>query len=170
MPAVDILFTIILFILLTASCISIIFGIPGNFLSFGVMLIYGFVTGWNYIGWMTLLVVFLLAVSGEVIEYYLGVKYARRGGLSKKGIVASLIGAIAGAIIFAPFLLGAGAIIGTAVGAFVGAFVASAIEQKSAGDAISGGIMAAIGRMKGILIKGFIGLLIIITAVISVLA
>src|SRR3972149_4017462 len=84
--------------------VSLIFGLPGNFI--------------------------ILAIVGEVLEYGLGILGAKKRGATKGAIIASIIGGIAGAIIGAPFLFGIGSIIGAFLGAFAGAFLLEYLQGK----------------------------------------
>lgn len=169
MTSSDVFLTIVLFIILVLSSVSIVFGVPGNVISFLAILAFVLLTKAKFMGWAALLGVLLLVIAGEVGEFYFGLKGARRGGVSKRGAMAAVIGGIAGSLALAPFLLGIGAIIGALVGSFLGAFFVSLSENKMTSDAVGGGWFAAIGRLKGIIFKGFVAFLITLLALISIL-
>ncbi len=169
MTALEIFLTIVLFLVLVLSSISIVFGLPGNFISLLAIFVFILLTKAKFMGWFTLLGVFLLVVAGEAGEFYFGLRGARKGRMSKKGAAAAIIGGIVGALALAPFLLGIGAIIGALAGSFIGAFLISLYEDKKAAEAIKGGWLAAMGRFKGIAFKGLMALLITLLALISIL-
>ncbi len=169
MTALNIVLTILLFIVMTAATISIVFGMPGTLISFLAVLLFVLVTKAHFIGWTTVAVLALMTIIAELGEWLLGIKDARKVGLSRKGIVASLIGAIIGSIIAAPFLFGIGAIAGAVLGSFLGAFAVSLMESKPAGDAFYKGWVSAIGRLKGTIFKGAISIVMIIICIAEIL-
>ncbi|MGC9027594.1 MAG: DUF456 domain-containing protein [bacterium] len=169
MTAFHIFLTIVLFIVMTASIVSVVFGVPGTLISFLAVLIFVIITKAHYIGWITVAVLAVLTLIAELGEILLGIKDAAKVGVSKKAITVSVISGIAGSIVFAPFLLGIGAILGAALGTFVGAFVVSVIESKQTLDAVHKGWVSAIGRLKGTLFKGTIGLIMLIICLVEIL-
>lgn len=101
-------------------------------------------------GWMWLGIAAGLLLIGEIIEFIASIVGAKKGGASKRGMVGSLIGGIAGAFILQVFIpipiFGAlvGAIIGTFIGAVVGEMTGE--QPKKASESIKPAIGAAIGR------------------------
>ncbi len=154
----EVILSIAYFTLSVVFLVSNIFGVPGNALIFLATLGYKLVLGSDQFGWLPLGIVLALFVAGEVLESYLGLRGAKRAGVSRKGLVASFIGAILGSILFAPFLFGVGAIIGAALGAFTGAFVFTLVEERRLGKAVEGGVESAKGRLLGTAVKGVLGL------------
>lgn len=131
-----------------------VFGLPGNWLMLILVAVWHFVlpipstlTLWYW------LIVLAIAVVGEVLEFFLQVKQARKYGSSNTGTVGGVIGAIAGAILLAPFLFGIGAFIGAMLGAWCGCFVFELLrgmDTKTAGRAALG---AMFGRFLGTVCK-----------------
>lgn len=131
-----------------------VFGLPGNWLMLILVAVWHFVlpipstlTLWYW------LIVLAIAVVGEVLEFFLQVKQARKYGSSNTGTAGGVIGAIAGAILLAPFLFGIGAFIGAMLGAWCGCFVFELLrgmDTKTAGRAALG---AMFGRFLGTVCK-----------------
>lgn len=168
MTPFHIFLTILLFVIMTVSTISIVFGMPGTLISFISVLIFVIITKAQYIGWVSVGVLAILTIIAELGELLFGIKDASKAGVSRKAITASIISGIAGSIVLAPFLLGVGAIIGAVLGTFVGAFAVSVFESKQTLEAAHKGWVSAIGRLKGTLFKGVIGIIMIIICIIEV--
>ena len=169
MTAFHIFLTILLFIIMTLSVISIVFGMPGTLISFIAVLIFVIVTKAHYIGWISVGILAVLTLLAELGELLFGVKDASKAGVSKKAIMLSIVSGMIGSIVLAPFLLGVGAIIGAVLGTFIGAFTVSVFESKKTLDAAHKGWVSAIGRLKGTLFKGTIGIIMIIICVMDIL-
>ena len=146
---------VVFFLFLLAGFFGLFFGLPGNWMIVGATLVYAWATGFAQIGWGLLLLFFLLAVAGEVVEYVFGIAGARRFGSSNRGIVFSILGGFVGAIVGAPLFFGFGAILGALAGAFLGAVL---IELVTYGPgewkkALRSGWGNFIGRMAGMITK-----------------
>lgn len=152
------IFILVLFI----GIFSIIFGFPGTVIILIDAVVYSLITGFKTIGWKILIVLIILSLLAETLDFMLGSAGAKRFGSSKKGIVASLIGGIAGAILMTPFLLGLGAVIGAFLGGFAGTFLVELIERKKLKPAVRAGYGNLIGRIAGIFAKSFFALVMII--------
>jgi len=152
------IFILILFI----GIFSIIFGFPGTIIILIDAVIYSLITGFEKIGWKIIIVLIIISLLAETFDFMLGSAGAKRFGSSKKGIVASVIGGIAGAMIMTPFLLGLGALIGAFLGGFTGIFLVELIEQKKLKPAVRAGYGALIGRIAGVFAKSFFALAMII--------
>src|SRR3990172_149706 len=144
--------------------VSLIFGLPGNFIILADSLLYGWYGGFKEITHKVILILIILAIVGEVLEYGLGILGAKKRGATKGAIIASIIGAIIGA----PFLFGIGSIIGAFLGAFGGAFLLEYLQGKGVNQAIESGWGAFLGRVGGAISKGFIGIMMIIITIVSV--
>jgi uncharacterized protein YqgC (DUF456 family) len=146
---------LIFFLFLLAAFFGLIFGLPGTWMILGATLVYGWVTDFAQIGGGLLFLFALLTVTGEVVEYVFGIAGARRFGSSNRGIVFSILGGFAGAIVGAPLFFGFGAILGALVGAFLGAVL---IELLTYGPtewkkAVRSGWGNFIGRIAGVITK-----------------
>ena len=152
------IFILILFI----GIFSIIFGFPGTVIILIDAFVYSLITGFKTIGWKIIVVLIILSLLAETLDFILGSAGAKKFGSSKKGIVASVIGGIAGAVLMAPFLLGLGAVIGAFLGGFTGTFIVELIEQKNLKPAVRAGYGTLLGRIAGIFAKSFFALVMII--------
>lgn len=169
MTVLHVILIILLFAVMGIGMISIVFGLPGTIIEFGAVLLFVVLTKAHFIGWYSVLAIGLLTIIAELGETLFGIKDARKAGVSRKAMTASIIGAIAGSVIFAPFLLGIGAIIGAVLGAFTGAFAVSIAENRKAADAVHKGWASAVGRLKGTIFKGIIAITMIIICAAEIL-
>lgn len=151
-------FILILFI----GLFSIIFGFPGTVIILIDAIVYSLLTGFKTIGWKIIAVLIILSLFAETLDFMLGSAGAKKFGSSKKGVVASLIGGITGAMLMTPFLLGLGAVIGAFLGGFAGTFLVELIEQKKLKPAVRAGYGTLIGKITGIFAKSFFALVMII--------
>jgi uncharacterized protein YqgC (DUF456 family) len=147
--------TILLFLVLLFGVVSILFGLPGTTILFLAALVWGIATGFREVTAGMLVGLGLLTLLGEGADYALGVIGARRFGSSGKGIVFSLVGGFFGALAGAPFLFGAGAVLGALVGAFLGAMGAELLTYGPGQwkKAVRSGWGNFLGRVAGMVVK-----------------
>ncbi len=146
---------LVFFLFLLAGFFGLIFGLPGTWMILGATLVYAWITDFAQIGGGLLFLFGLLTVAGEVVEYVFGIAGARRFGSSNRGILFSILGGFAGAIVGAPLFFGFGAILGALVGAFLGAvlielFTYGPTEWKKA---VRSGWGNFLGRIAGVITK-----------------
>ena len=159
-------------ILLLAFCLAglamIPLGMPGLWVMVGGILIYGWMTQFHSIGVATIAIVLALAFLGEIIENWIGFRFAKRYGGSKRAGWGALIGGLVGAMVGVPV-----AIIGSVIGAFIGSFLGAALFEYSysrhTGVATRAGWGAVLGRAAGAAIKIGLGLVIAVVGVYAVL-
>jgi uncharacterized protein len=137
-------------------------GLFGNWIILGAVAIAWLATGFTHFSGTVIIVLLVLAILGEVVEFIASSMGAARFGASKGAMVAALVGCIVGAIVGAPFFL----IIGAVVGALVGAFTAAAayevlMSQKDYDVAMRVGFGATVGKIGGILGKLAVGVLMV---------
>lgn len=143
-------------------------GLFGNWLILAAVGGAAVLSGFEHFGGWTLPVLLVLAVLGEVFEMLAaGVGAAKFGG-GKGAITAALVGCVLGAIAGSPLF----PIIGTIIGACVGAFAAAALyeflmREKRIHEAAWVGAGAAAGKIGGIVLKGAVGLLMLLIAALS---
>lgn len=123
------------------------------------------------ISWLTVGIVFGLAVIGEVLEFGAGAVVAKKHGASRRAVVLSLVGGIAGALFGAGGgsvvpVLGTliGVLFGGACGAFFGAYLGETWKGRSDEHAVAVGGAVAIGRTLGVLGKMVIGIVMMMVA------
>lgn len=106
--------------------------------------------------WGVLLAALLLAIAGELLEFIASALGAKHGGASRRGMIASVVGAmlggIAGTVLLPIPVVGsiAGAVAGAAGGAMLGEI---SREGATLRDTLKPAQGAAIGRLLGTLGK-----------------
>jgi hypothetical protein len=158
----------IFILVLLIGFFSILLGLPGTLVILFDVLAYALVTGFDKIGFWILLALVVIAAVAESLEFLLGVAWARRYGTSKRGVVASLIGGILGAILLTPAFLGLGALLGSFLGALLGAFVAEVLDQRKLKPAARAGFGALMGRLAGLFAKGLCALAMVIITLMAI--
>jgi uncharacterized protein YqgC (DUF456 family) len=138
------------------SEILIVLGLPGLWVMVATAVTYNLVVPGDPIGWFTLVVVSVLALVAEVLEFSLSGKYARKYGGSRRAGWGAIIGGIIGAIVGVPVPI-VGPVIGAFVGSFLGALAAELSGGSSAGDATRVAKGALIGRAVSTALKIGIG-------------
>ena len=154
----------ILLILLNAIWLALVpFALPGNWL---IVITTSLFAWWRWedgiFSIYTLLAITVLALLGELFEFFGGMGGAKKAGARFRGSLGALIGAISGAVlgtflIPVPFL-------GTVLGSCVGAGLGTWLFELSSGRQIQGsfrlGFGAGLGQFLGTTSKFAIGVLI----------
>ncbi|HKC40992.1 MAG TPA: DUF456 family protein [Gemmatimonadales bacterium] len=138
-------------------------GLPGLWLIVAAVIAFGAVTGFKGIGLVTIVVVLVLAIIGEVIEAWLGFGLARRYGGSKRAGWGALLGGLAGAIVGVPVPV-IGSVIGAFIGSFAGAMIFEYTKTAAAGTAVRAGWGALLGRAAATAAKTAVGVIIAVVA------
>src|SRR5216684_1947576 len=108
-------------------------GLPGLWVMILGLLGYGWFTDFQTVGLWTTTLVLALALLGELIETWLGFRFARRYGALKRAAWGALIGGLVGAV----------------VGSFAGAAVFEYTVSAHTGAAVAAGWGAMRGRSRG---------------------
>jgi uncharacterized protein YqgC (DUF456 family) len=107
-----------------AICIGLLGSIlpvlPGPFLIWGGALLWAWANGFVEIGWPTLILLGLLALTAKALDLALTTGMSRRAGVSWHAIGAALLGALVGGVL----LTGVLPLIGTFIGAILGGVAA----------------------------------------------
>ena len=156
---------------LLAWCLTVL-QLPGNWLIVLLTALAAWLmpeeTRFN-VSWLTLGIVLGLAVVGEVLELATGAVAAKKQGASRRAVVLSLLGGIAGAL----FGAGGGSVVpvlgtligilsGGAGGAFLGAYLGETWKGRSDEQALAVGRAVAIGRTLGVLGKMSVGVVMVL--------
>lgn len=89
-----------------------------------------------------------IAALGEIAEFFAGAAGAAKGGSSRAGAIAAMVGAIAGAILLSPVFFPLGTIAGGVLGAAGGTIlVERGVKKKTWEESTRAGQGAAIGRV-----------------------
>jgi hypothetical protein len=137
-------------------------GLGGTFVILGVAVILGIATDFTRVEWMTLIVLTVLAVIGELIESFLGVITVRRFGASKWAMLGTFLGGLAGGVAGTGMAPIAGSLIGAFVGAFAGAFIGEFAYRRRAKESLRAGWGAFLGRVMAVAIKFEIGVVMVV--------
>ncbi|MBL7198138.1 MAG: DUF456 domain-containing protein [Candidatus Omnitrophica bacterium] len=131
------------------------------FTTFGTLIIligsflYAALTNFSILNVQALLILVVLYLFGEVLEYIFIVAGAKKLGASNMAVVGALIGGTLGALVGTLFL-GIGLFLSTLLGVFLGAFLVELIIQRDlikSAKAAAGGV---IGRILSIGAKAII--------------
>jgi uncharacterized protein YqgC (DUF456 family) len=106
-------------------------GLPGLWVILLGIIGYGWLTDFRTLSVWFLGLAIALAFLGEVLESWIGFRFARRYGGSSRAGWGALVGGLIGAIVGVPV-----PIVGSVVGGFVGAFVGAAVFGRAAAAAI----------------------------------
>ena len=116
----------------------------------------------------TIAIVLSLAFAGELIESWLGFRFARRYGGSRRAGWGALVGGVVGAVVGVPV-----PVVGSVIGAFVGSFGGAALFEyaysRRADVAVGAGWGAVVGRAAAAAAKIALGLVIGVFSLVAVL-
>jgi uncharacterized protein YqgC (DUF456 family) len=160
---------VLLVIVLLIGLLLIPFGLPGLWLMVGAALVFSYlVPAGRAPGVTTLIVITLLALAAEVIEFVLGGRYARKYGGSRRAGWGAILGGLVGAVVGVPVPL-----IGSMIGAFIGAFAGALIAELSYGTTMGAASRVAkgalIGRAVAVAVKVAIGVVLIVWIVFALI-
>jgi hypothetical protein len=147
---------LILACVILLSLVLIVLGLPGLWIMVASAVTYNLVVPGNRIGWASLIIVAVLALMAEILEFSLTGKYARKYGGSRRAGWGAILGGIVGAMVGIPVPI-IGSVIGAFIGSFLGALIAEFTGGSSAGDATRVAKGALIGRVVSTALKIGIG-------------
>lgn len=152
-----------------AGLLLVPFGLPGLWVMVLAILGYGWLTEFRSVGVWTIVLVLGLALAGEVFETWLGFRFARRYGGSRRAGWGALVGGLIGAVVGVPV-----PVIGSVIGGFMGAFIGAALFEytraRRAGAAAQAGWGALLGRAAAAAAKMALGIVIAVVALFAALA
>ena len=163
----------VLAVVVLAACgivglLLIPFGLPGLWVMVLGFLVFGWLTQFRSETVATIFVVLALAFAGEVIESWLGFRFARRYGGSRSAGWGALLGGLVGAVVGVPV-----PVVGSVIGAFVGSFGGAALFEyaysRRADVAVGAGWGAVVGRAAAAAAKIALGLVIGVLSLVAVL-
>ena len=160
---------VLLGLALVAGIVIIPFGLPGTWLMLLAGLVYNWLAPVAPFGWITIVGVAALAVTGEVIEFAVSAKYTQKYGGSKRAMWGAVLGGLVGAIVGLPIPV-LGSVLGAFVGAFVGAYALEATSGAGHGVAARAATGAVIGRAVAAAVKVAIGFAMAVWLLVAALA
>ena len=152
-----------LLLLAAAGLIGLVlipFGLPGLWLILLGILAYGWLTDFRTLSAGLLLLAIGLALLGEVVESWIGFRFAQRYGGSKRAGWGALIGGLVGVVVGVPVPI-IGSVIGGFVGAFAGAAVFEYTRARASGGAVRAGWGAVLGRAAAVGVKMGLGVVLV---------
>lgn len=135
--------TLLLAFLLFCCIMIIPLGLPGTWLILGVAVGYAALTH-ESIGWVNIVIIGVMAIVAEVLEFMLAGRYARKYGGSKRAGWGAIIGGIVGAFAGIPV-----PIIGSMIGAFLGSFAGALLFELAGGTRAGPATKVATGALLG---------------------
>lgn len=163
----------VLAVVVLAACgivglLLIPFGLPGLWVMVLGFLVFGWLTQFRSESVATIFIVLALAFAGEIIESWLGFRFARRYGGSRRAGWGALLGGLVGAVVGVPV-----PVVGSVIGAFVGSFGGAALFEyaysRRAEVAVGAGWGAVVGRAAAAAAKIALGLVIGVFSLVAVL-
>ena len=154
----EILAVSILVIFCVTGFVAIFFTTFGTLIILVGSAIYALLTGFSVLTPRTLVIMLLLYICGEIVEYIFVMAGAKKLGASNAAVAGALAGGIIGAAIGAGFF-GFGIIIGTFIGIFLGAFLVELVIHRSILKSLKAGTGGVLGRIGSICAKVIIAIL-----------
>ena len=136
-------------------------GLPGLWVILLGIVGYGWLTNFRTLSAGFLILAIALALLGEVLESWIGFRFARRYGGSSRAGWGALVGGLIGAVVGVPVPI-VGSVVGGFVGAFVGAAVFEYTRARQSGVAAKAGWGAALGRAAAAAIKMALGIVLVV--------
>lgn len=135
-----------------------LFALPGNWL---IIITTSLFAWWQWehgvFSIYTLIVIAVLAFSGEAVEFFAGAGGAKKAGAGWLGAIAAIFGAVTGAVIGTFVLPLFGTILGACLGAGLAATVVELYMGKPPDASIRSGFGASLGYLIGSTVKFAIG-------------
>jgi uncharacterized protein len=143
-------------------------GLPGLWVMVAGIVGYGWLTDFRSVGVATIAVALGLAFLGEIIEWWLGFRFARTFGGSRRSAWGALVGGIVGAVVGVPVPI-VGSVIGALFGSFAGAALFEYSLSRTPGTAVRAGWGAVVGRATAAAAKMALGIVIAVLGVFAAL-
>ncbi|HXL10302.1 MAG TPA: DUF456 family protein [Gemmatimonadales bacterium] len=151
-----------------AGLVLVALGLPGLWLICAAVLVFGLLTSFHAIGFVTITIMVGLALLGELLELWLGFGLARRYGASPRAGWGALLGGLVGAVVGVPVPV-VGSVIGAILGCFAGATIFEYATTRTAGTAVRAGWGALLGRVAASAAKVALGIVMTIVAIVAAL-
>lgn len=159
-------------VLFAACCVVGLFlvplGLPGLWVIVLGLIGYGWLTEFRTAGVRMIATAVGLALLGDVVEWWLGFRFARRYGGSRRAAWGALVGGLVGAGVGVPLPF-FGSILGALAGSFAGAALFEFADAGKADAAVRVGWGALLGRVAGTAAKVALGLAITVLGLFAVL-
>jgi len=141
--------------------VSVLFTLPGNWLMVIMTVLFAW-WKWDEGIFSTgiLIAVGILALIGEIIEFFAGAGSAKKSGASWKGALAAIGGAIVGALLGSVLFPIVGTLLGACLGAGIATWKVECLTGKAHEASVKSGVGAGVGVFVGTTTKFLMGCLI----------
>ena len=160
--------TLVLGVCTILGLVLVPLGLPGLWVMVAGIVGYGWLTDFRSVGVATIGVALGLAFLGEIIEWWLGFRFARTFGGSRRSAWGALVGGIVGAVVGVPVPI-VGSVIGALFGSFAGAALFEYSLSRTPGTAVRAGWGAVVGRATAAAAKIALGIVIAVLGVFAAL-
>lgn len=137
-------------------------GLPGNALLFVSALLYAAGSQFTYLSIESLVIVLVILLLAEGIEFIAGLMGAKKEKASKRAMVGAVFGGFCGAVIGSGIVPLVGSMIGLVCGGFIGSYLAEYSKAKNRDKAGRVAVGVAIGQMTGVVVKLIMALVAIV--------
>jgi uncharacterized protein YqgC (DUF456 family) len=163
---IEVLGLLLLLICSVGGMVLIPLGLPGLWVMLLGLISDGAMTDFRTVGLGTMGIGLALAFAGEIVESWVGFKYTRKYGGSRRAGWGAVIGGLIGAFAGIPI-----PVIGSIIGSFLGSFAGAAIFEftRSPETAAGAGWGALVGRVVATAFKTALGFVIAMLGLIAVL-
>ena len=164
----DVIAVILLAICFAGGLVLVPLGLPGLWLIVLGIIGYGALTDFRSVGAVTIGVAVGIALLGEILESWIGFRYAKKYGGSSRAGWGALLGGLVGAVAGVPV-----PVVGSVIGAFLGSFAGAALFEYTASRktdiALGAGWGAVLGRAAAAAIKMALGVAMVAAVVVAAL-
>jgi uncharacterized protein len=147
-----------------AGLLLIPLGLPGLWVIVLGIVGYGWLTDFRTVSTWFLVTAIALALAGELLEAWIGFRFAQRYGGSRRAGWGALIGGLIGAIVGVPVPV-VGSVVGGFVGAFAGATLFEYSRARRSQGAVRAGWGAVLGRATAAALKMALGVVLAVWAI-----
>jgi len=159
----DITLSILLLVIALASVSLNVVSLPGNWVILATGLAMSIYHGGRQPHWAILVVILLVLLVAEALEFLSGMVGARQFGACKAAAWAAIAGAIIGGLVGIPPItivtLGIDHLVAAIAGAYLAAWIVELLKKRSVKEASLAALGAALGRGAGLVVKVGAGIL-----------
>ena len=152
-PVADIVLGLTFFVMFIGLVGIVLPALPGSLVIFVAALGYALLDGFQTVGWVTLLVLGLLAAAGTTADLWATSAGAKAGGASGWSILAGMVGGLVGLLFFS--------LPGSIIGALLGMFLVEVLRVKDWRKALKSGGGWLLGWLLSTVLELAIGLVMI---------
>jgi uncharacterized protein YqgC (DUF456 family) len=145
-----------------------VFSFPGTVIIAADAFLYALLTGFTKIGLGLLLLLALISLLAEAVDFALGMAGAATLDFSSQGAWAAIVAACLGAALLTPFLLGLGTFLGIFLGGFTGLLATELIHYGRMKPLFRPPVTAIFGRVTAAFVKGGAALSMIIVTLLTI--